>query len=620
MTLPLPFPTEYTINNHNWDPPQLPELRGRIDRLAIDTETDGLRWWDGHRPGGISIYHPSIGAQYYPYGHIGGGNLDKEKVKYWAHQELRDMKLIFLNAKFDIHQLREDGTDLEKQNCKPTDVAHLAALLDDHRFKFSLDSLCNDILGVEKVGKDLDATRMMSYHSEEVAPRARSDAKQTWDLYEAMHPKIVNEGLEKVLELEDELIFVVCEMEKNASPIDIDKAERWKREVTRKFYALCFEISNKVGFAVNPNSPHDLKRIWSQLQLPVIGHTETGATSFKDHILKQIDHPIVDLIRQAKNCSKLLSKYLNPYSQRTHNGSIRYQLHQLRTDDGGTVSGRFSSTGYKSKEPNSDEGVNIQQILKPAKQQKTYGPDYMIRELHIPEDGLWLSADAEQIEYRLFANYAKNPLIFDRYKEDPRYSFHKMVHKELLKQVSDLTYKEVKDLNFATIYGAGLIQIAFMMGRITEEEKVEFTDFKSYNHPKLQGVKGIRDVYNKMIPEAKSLLQRVSKKAEQRGFVKTILGRRARFPDGQRTHKALNAVIQGSAADILKRKLVELHNNRNWTNFRMRFTVHDEVDGDIPSEEHSKRVAEILDEQTTPSKVPILWAVDTGKNWYECEV
>ena len=85
-----------------------------------------------------------------------------------------------------------------------------------------------------------------------------------------------------------------------------------------------------------------------------------------------------------------------------------------------------------------------------------------------------------------------------------------------------------------------------------------------------------------------------------------------------RLHKALNGVIQGGAADIMKRKIIELHRERKYTQFLMRFPVHDEINGDIPDEHHAKRVEEILNEQTTPTKVPILWGADTGESWYDC--
>jgi DNA polymerase-1 len=98
-----------------------------------------------------------------------------------------------------------------------------------------------------------------------------------------------------------------------------------------------------------------------------------------------------------------------------------------------------------------------------------------------------------------------------------------------------------------------------------------------------------------------------------------MMGRRARFPDREFTYKALNRVIQGSAADEMKLKLVELHRNRKETGFKLRFTVHDEVNGDVPDKAAKDRVQAILNERLLPTRVPLLWSVATGANWLEAK-
>jgi DNA polymerase-1 len=123
------------------------------------------------------------------------------------------------------------------------------------------------------------------------------------------------------------------------------------------------------------------------------------------------------------------------------------------------------------------------------------------------------------------------------------------------------------------------------------------------------------DAYDRSFPEMKNLLQTAARLAEQRGYVKTYLGRRARFKDHKRMHKALNRVIQGTAADVMKTKIVELHNERKATGFLMRFTVHDEVDGDAQDEGSTARVETVLNRQSYEFKVPILWETGDGPNW-----
>jgi DNA polymerase-1 len=131
--------------------------------------------------------------------------------------------------------------------------------------------------------------------------------------------------------------------------------------------------------------------------------------------------------------------------------------------------------------------------------------------------------------------------------------------------------------------------------------------------------KGLVEAYKKQFPEADELLSSASRLASRRGYVKTFLGRRGRFPDKQNLHKALNKVIQGSAADTAKKKLIEIHKARKETGFVMRFPVHDEINGDSPDQKCTEMVGKILNEQTTAFRVPILWKVGTGANWAEAK-
>ena len=332
-------------------------------------------------------------------------------------------------------------------------------------------------------------------------------------------------------------------------------------------------------------------------------------------LFEPTQHPLFDKIKDARNLSKLRSKYINPYHLQPTGDTLRYALHQLRCDDGGTISGRYSSTALLRKE---NIGANIQQVMKAAKQIASYGNGHIIRQLFIPDSGLWFSADAEQIEYRLFAHYANSADILKRYAEDPRYSFHKMIQEMLKPFAPHLTYRQIKDLNFATIYGAGVAKLALMLKFITEEQYHHIIENKQWCSPLLQSTKDVKRIYEREIPEGSSLLEKASKQAKRIGYVRTLLGRRCRFPQNYRLHKALNGVIQGGAADIMKRKIVELHRERKYTQFLMRFPVHDEINGDIPDEYHARRVEKILDTQTTPTKVPILWGADTGTTWYDC--
>ena len=143
-------------------------------------------------------------------------------------------------------------------------------------------------------------------------------------------------------------------------------------------------------------------------------------------------------------------------------------------------------------------------------------------------------------------------------------------------------------------------------------------------HPLLASTLEILKIYDQALPEVSGLLKTASNLAETRGYIKTIMGRRLRFPAGHdgkrmRLHKAFNGRIQGSEADIVKTKAVELHKNRNYTGMTLRMQVHDEFDGDVHDKEGEKRVGEVLNRQSFPKlRVPILWGVKTGTSWGAC--
>jgi DNA polymerase I len=617
----------HDVSNDGWRPQPLPSLDG-IHEIELDCETTGLKWWESDRPIGFGLCLPDGSTRYIPWGHRGLGNLDEEMVKRWCHRELRGKHITNLNTRFDVHMLRAWGVDLEAQGCTVSDVGHFAALLDDHRLHLSLESLCQDFLPDERKvksveGTTLDTSRMSSYSAGTIAVRAEADVRQVHKLKHLLLPKLAAEDLMRVKDLEDKIIYVVCEMEKNGAIIDQQLLDEWIRTSQIEMDRCLLELAKMVHFQVNPASSKDVERLFKHLKIPITEFTDKGAPSFSDTVIKQLEHPAIKLMRHAKKLFSIRSKFLLKYQKSLDShGVLRFALHQLRATRGegdeegetGTISGRFSSTEIVS-----GIGVNIQQIMKAEKQVLTHGDEYLIRQLHVPASGLFLSADAAQIEYRLFAHEASNPKVLAAYKKDPNISFHKMVWGMLKPFKADLSYKRTKDINFASIYGAGLTKIALMFEFITKKEFWELRESKATgSHPKLSQTAEIRRIYDREIPEAKRLLKSYSEQAVNKGFITTLLGRRMRFINGARAHKALNGRIQGSAADIMKLKLVSVHQARKDTGLLLRATIHDEIIGDVPDVESAQKVAQILNQQSLQLKVPILWETETGTSWLDC--
>ena len=601
MTLPLFNAIEQERRSKiTWKSSIPPSLEG-IEEIYLDVETTGLKWWEKDRPIGFALKTKDGREWYLPIAHKGGGNLDEQVVKRWFQREVRNKKIINVNTRFDIHHIYQWGIDLEDQNCEVSDVAHWAALLDDSMKRgFSLDALSEKYLGVKESkikevnGEKIDYERMAEYHAGEIDAYARRDVELVAKLRDVMWPELEKQDLQRVRQLEDDAIYVTCEMERNGALIDKRKLEKWcelsESEIVEKLY-LIHEIS---GFKLStPDSRKDLIRIWKELKLPKTELTDEGQPSFKEEALKLIDHPLVNLIRETKHIAHVRSKYLKPYRDSiTQDGHLQFQLHQLRSDKGGTISGRYSAT-------------KIQIVPAVEEQLERFGGKYLIRELFIPSNGkLFFSSDAKQIEYRLFAHYAANPKVLEEYEKNPDLSFHKLVWEWVKPFKPDIKYKEVKNLNFAQIYGAGKEKTSLML----EMERDESDLFVRF--------------YHRRIPEIKKLIKKASATAQYRGYVKTILGRRTRFENKKFTHKALNSIIQGSGSDIMKRKMVEVHreNRKRKLGVTLRLTVHDQLCGDVPNKEIASEVQKILNVQSFNLSVPILWDMSTAENWAQCEI
>ncbi len=573
-----------------WKAPEtLPVLDGRYKKVWFDSEWDGTDVFGVSKPIGYSICLEDDRRFYLPFGHRGGGNLDKSLVHRWAQRELRDKDVVFASGKGDIQMARKSGIDFEAQGCRPHDIQHKVALLSDERRSFKLEDLAHDILGESK--DEIDRSRIWELPAAEVGPYAEKDAWLTKGVDEACDDPIRDEGLGRVLKLEDDLMYATCEMERNGARLDMPKLEKWAPEAKRRYQQAILEVASETGIRVNPNAPVDLARLADALGISY-GFAEGGGPSFTDAFLRTIDNPHFKKLRVARALSSISSKYLDAYLSWQRAGILRYQLHQLKGDEYGTISGRYSS----SKK-------NIQQVFSPKRQFKKLGfSEYVIRELFIPHDDdcEWIKADAMQIEFRGFVHYSNSQRLIQRYVDNPLIDFHNIVQELLVNAGIDIDRDDTKNINFGKLYAMGRAKMARQLG-VPQSVADEL-----FNQ------------YDAMFPEARNLLNLSMSLAKNRGWVHTILGRRARFPSGERLHSALNRVIQGTAADIMKLKLLEVYNNRHLLGLKLFFTVHDEVDGQIRRGSRSKALlTELLNTQIEELKlrVPILWDVKTGPNW-----
>jgi DNA polymerase I-like protein with 3'-5' exonuclease and polymerase domains len=545
--------------------------------MSADFETTGLKVRDGARPFGLAVANKTD-EWFLPW---------NDRTIEWCLDQLAERDLVFAEAKFDIGMALADGVSFEDMGIRPHDVQHCAALLDDRRRRFALDILAKERLGRGKAV--LPPGPIHELPVAIVAPYARQDARLTYDLWADYQADIKREELNEVLDLEDSLLYCTLAMEETGVNIDVPKLLKWIDEVEQERIGRLLAIWRKTGLRINPSSGPDMAKLFGYLNL-------RHDNSFTEPILEERaeHHPEIKLALEARQLASFLSKYLIKYRDAVDSkGVLRYKLHQLRADEGGTITGRYSSSG----------DCNIQQVMKPDKQAEVLNK-WILRSLFLCDKGSrgMLDADASQIEFRLFAHYADVPKphsarLAEAYTKNPDIDFHQLITDDILHGCMPRVL--AKNWNFRKLYGGGATKGAKMSG-------LDFAEAESQDKE-----------YDRLFPEARRLLKYCEKIARRRGWIKTFMGRRRRFDEGDRYYSALNCVLQGGAAELMKLKLRHIYKERRTLGFKLRATVHDELFGDMQKKKTEMLMNEILREQEYKLKIPITWSVGTGRSWYE---
>lgn len=627
-----------------WRPPtEFPNLSSAY-MLSLDTETwdpellqSGPGWarGRGHIVGvsiGAKDRAGNIGGWYFPMRHedTPEDNMDPEVVLRWLQHTLGDNRPKFgANLIYDIGWLAEEGVKVGGMFC---DVQYAEALLSETA-RVDLDTLgekylnegkesnllyqwCADFYG----GKPNDKQRANIYRSPPslVGPYAESDATLPLRIIEKQWPLLARDGLGDLFKLESGLIPLMVAMRQAGVQIDLPFAEQLYEEMGAERLVMLRDLKELVGFEVNVASGDDLKRAFDAhgLQYPL---TEKGSASFKKDFLNQVTHPIGKQIVAIRERDKLRNVFIKSYLLDNHvNGKVYCSFNQLRGEQFGTRSGRFSSS-----DPNLQ---NIPSRTKLGKQiRKAFTHDYG----HIA----WRKYDYSQIEYRFLAHYAVGPgadEIRQRYSEDPNTDYHVQTGKLItLTTGLKLERSHIKNVNFGSIYGLGIEGLANGLGLTIAKAK----DFMKQ--------------YHAGAPFVKKTMEATQDFVNEHGYIDTILGRRTYFdmwepqawgrssgrplPYDQalelygtrirraNTNPALNRRLQGSAADLIKKAML-----KNWEDGVYdfvgvpRLTVHDELDHSDPGgvDEGFAEMRRNL-EEALPLRVPVVADYEIGPNWGE---
>jgi DNA polymerase I-like protein with 3'-5' exonuclease and polymerase domains len=619
-TMPM-FPVQV-----EWIPPdRFPDLSAAKE-IAIDLETCdpnmesfGPGW--PRNDGYIVGYAVAVDgwSGYYPVAHAGGGNLDKRMVEKWMKNVLATpADKVMHNAAYDVGWLKATGYTI---NGRIIDTMLAAPLLDENRFSFSLNSLGFDYLqeiksevGLKQAASDFGVhpkKELWKLPAMYVGDYAEQDAALTLKLYQHFKPLIRKEELESIFNLETDLLPVLIDLTFQGIRFDREKCVKLIDQFKKREKELHKELKRIVGKDVEIWAADSISKAFDTLNIPY-HKTSAGAPSFTKGFLDNVEHPVAKMIVEAREVNKTHGTFLEPYlGYSEKDGRIHPHVNQLRSDDGGTVTGRLSMAN-----------PNLQQV--PARHE-VIGP--LVRSLFLPEEGqLWAANDFSQQEPRIMVHYATLLNLpgadeaAEGYKNDDSTDFHQMVA-----DMAGVSRKAAKTIGLGLMYGMGKAKMAGSLGLELDEADALIRKFH-LNVPFLKGT-------------VNAVMKRIDHQAAN-GTIRTLLGRKCRFPlwepmewgvnkalpydeaiikYGQRvkrafTYKGLNKLIQGSAADQTKATMVALHK----AGYRVLLQVHDEVALSVATKKEAEEAAQLMI-NAVKLEVPSRVDVEIGPSWGEAK-
>ena len=432
----------------DWNiPSSYPDL-SPYPQIAIDLETYdpnlttlGPGW--ARNDGFIVGIAVAAGDQswYFPIRHQNGHNLDPKITMRWLSKQLATPHIdkLMHNATYDAGWLRAEGVEVQG---RIIDTMIAAPLIDENRFSYSLNNLGRDYIDMRKDEKMLRAAAkdwgidpkkdMWRLPASYVGAYAEQDAMMTLKLWDRLKVEISSQDLTHIFNLETSLIPLMVEMRARGVRVDLDKAEIARKGLRSKVQDIKTFIKDKTGVAIEPWAAASVQQVFEALNLQY-PKTEAGAPSFTKQYLNTHPHEVCQAIVRLREFDKADSTFIDSILRHEHKGRIHTEFHQLRSDDGGTVTGRFSSSS-----------PNLQQI--PARD-----PDIkrLIRGLFVPEEGqMWGSFDYSSQEPRLLVHFAasmpdhmRGPVVdsFVEGYQDDNFDFHQMVA-----EIAGIKRKEAK--------------------------------------------------------------------------------------------------------------------------------------------------------------------------------
>jgi DNA polymerase I-like protein with 3'-5' exonuclease and polymerase domains len=624
-------------------PENFPNLKG-YSHVAIDLETkdpDLKSMGSGAIRGHGQIVGIAVAVEgwsaYYPIAHEGGGNLEKEKVMSWIKEVCSAPNIkLFHNAMYDVCWLRAAGVEIKGQI---VDTMVMASLIDENRLWYSLNSVSFDYLGKTKNEAALNEaaqswgidpkSEMYKLPAMYVGSYAEKDAELTLELFKVLTKEIEFQKLQPIFKLETDLFPCLIDMKFKGVRVDIEQANKLKQQLTSQEQSLLLKVKEQTGIEPQIWAARSIAKVFDKLGLHYERTEKSLAPSFTKNFLQEHKHPIVQMIAKAREINKAHTTFIDTILRFEHKGRIHADINPIRSDQGGTVTGRFSYAN-----------PNLQQI--PARN-KELGP--LIRSLFIPEEGhKWGCFDYSQQEPRLVVHYAAEiePICFDEAVENivERFNSNNVDFHKTVADMAGISRTQAKTINLGLFYGMGKAKLQAELGLSTKAE-----------------AENLFNQYHDNVPFVKELMTFTSRLANQNGYIKTLLGRKCRFDkweidefrmgtmstpmtkeeatqkfvdrwlskypqaDVERlkqdpkikrcfTYKALNKLIQGSAADMTKQAMLNLYKEGIVPHIQ----IHDELDISVIDDIQAKKIIDIM-ENAVQLAIPNKVDYESGNSW-----
>ena len=609
---------------------RFPDLR-EWDRIAYDTETTGLRY-KIDTVFGFSVAMPGAGSIYYDI-------RQTPKAVDWFNDQMAQYQGIVIchNASFDARMSAHTGIHIPLHLLDDTMIR--ACLIDEHLPAYDLDSLLKKYLGQAKEtdiwhelamifgGSPTRKAQIQHLHKadpELVAKYANQDTSGTLDLWDWQEEEIFRQDqppvpLQRIMEFERSLMPVVISNEMHGIRVDEAAAERAMDDLTPLIQETQAKLDDINGGPFNANSSPQVRNLlapeWDGHQFNVggipVGTTNKGQPSLSAGHLRELDHPGARLILEIRSLIKTRDTFLGGHILgHAICGRVYPNINQTKGEDGGTGTGRFSYVRPA-----------LQQI--PSRNKRVAS---IVKPIFLPDEGqIWLDADQNSFEVRVFAHLINIPSIIETYIREPTTDFHQYVA-DITNLVRNAEYSgqpNAKQLNLSMIFNSGNGAIAEAMGMPWKWETFTPKDEKKEVTYKKAGVEAMEVInkYHRRLPGVKKLAEGCKKKAIDRGYIRTAYGRRIRFPGWMKrlAYKASGLLIQSTSADFNKQNWL-LINEALGDRGRLVLNTHDSYGMSVPEDtwrECWKDVKHSI-ESSDRSRVPLLLDLNgTGQNWWE---